>query len=221
MTTIAMRRGGWSWLRVGAWSGSVALHVALLLVVMAPIVAPLAPHAPEPVVAQVIEREPPPDLPEPPPPVAPHHVRPVVPRTPAPPVAPPTPMSTVAPDVPVTPPETSVPTTIADAAPSTSATPDIGASGASQTLAYATPVRPRYPADSARAHEEGTVVLRVLVDADGRPQRVEIARSSGHARLDAAARDGVLHARFRPVMRDGAAVEAWGLVPVAFKLERG
>ena len=82
-------------------------------------------------------------------------------------------------------------------------------------------MRPSYPADSARAHEEGTVVLRVLVDADGNPQRVEIARSSGHARLDAAARDGVLHARFRPVLRDGAAVEAWGLVPVAFKLQRG
>jgi protein TonB len=221
MATIATRYGGWSWLRVGAWSGSVTLHVALLLVVMAPIMAPLVPHAPEPVVAQVIEREPPPDLPEPPPPVAPHRVRPVVPRTPAPPVKPQTPMSTMAPNVPMAPPQTSAPPAIAEATPPSNAAPDIGASGASQTLAYATPVRPRYPADAARAHEEGTVVLRVLVDAEGRPQQVEIARSSGHARLDAAARDGVLHARFRPVMRDGSAAEAWGLVPVAFKLERG
>jgi protein TonB len=53
------------------------------------------------------------------------------------------------------------------------------------------------------------------------PQRVEIAKSSGHTRLDMAARESVLRATFRPVMRNGAAVPAWGLVPIAFRLDRG
>ena len=99
--------------------------------------------------------------------------------------------------------------------------PDIGSGGATQTLAYATPLQPRYPPASVRAREQGTVMLRVLVDANGVPQRVEIARSSGHARLDAAARESVLRARFRPVMRNGEAVSAWGIVPIAFRLDRG
>jgi protein TonB len=97
---------------------------------------------------------------------------------------------------------------------------DLGAGGATQTLAYATPLQPRYPPASARAREQGTVMLRVLVDATGIPQRVEIARSSGHARLDAAARESVMRARFRPVMRDGEAASAWGLVPIAFRLDQ-
>ena len=92
---------------------------------------------------------------------------------------------------------------------------------ASQALAYATPLQPRYPPASMRAEEQGIVMLRVLVDETGVPQRVEIARSSGHARLDVAARDSVLKARFRPVMRNGQATPAWGIVPIEFRLDRG
>ena len=65
------------------------------------------------------------------------------------------------------------------------------------------------------------MLLRVLVDVDGKPQRIEIERSSGHSRLDAAARDAVSRARFRPVMRNGEAVSAWGVVPIAFRLSNG
>ena len=72
-----------------------------------------------------------------------------------------------------------------------------------------------------RAREQGTVVLHVLVDENGVPQRIEIARSSGHVRLDAAARESVARARFRPVMRNGVATPAWGLVPIEFRLDRG
>jgi protein TonB len=72
-----------------------------------------------------------------------------------------------------------------------------------------------------RAREQGIVTLRVLVDASGLPQRVEIARSSGHARLDAAAKESIEHARFRPVVQNGIAIPAWGIVPIAFRLDRG
>jgi protein TonB len=66
---------------------------------------------------------------------------------------------------------------------------------------------------------EGTVLLEVLVDVDGRPLRVDVRRSSGHRQLDDAAREQVLARwRFRPAMRDGRAIQAIGLVPVNFML---
>ena len=43
-------------------------------------------------------------------------------------------------------------------------------------------------AESQRGRERGTVLLRVLVDALGRPAQIQIERSSGYSRLDAAAR---------------------------------
>ena len=221
MTAIASERISWNWFRVGAWSGSFAVHalVALLvLVAMAQPIVPIVKRAPEPILMSLIEHEPPPPaIPEPPPAVQ-HKTKPTPARMPTSvPVTPPTPMSIPAP------PSPPVEATSIDAveAPPGPTMPDAGAAGTTQALAYATPVTPAYPPASKRAFEQGTVVLRVLVDASGTPQRVEVAKSSGHARLDTAARESVLRATFRPVMRDGAAVPAWGLVPIAFRLDRG
>lgn len=86
-------------------------------------------------------------------------------------------------------------------------------------LEYLQAPPPEYPRASARARSEGTVLLRVLVDVDGRPLQVEVHESSGDRRLDAAARDQVLQRwRFRPAMQDGRAMQAIGLVPIQFKL---
>src|SRR5690606_15238610 len=86
-------------------------------------------------------------------------------------------------------------------------------------LEYLQAPPPAYPRASAARHSEGTVLLEVLVDVDGRPLRVEIRTGSGDRRLDAAARDQVLrHWRFRPAIQDGQAVQAIGLVPIGFKL---
>lgn len=221
MATRTQHRGGsWDWLRVGAWSGSVAAHVAVLLLIALPVTAPLMMRASQtPIEARWIETPPPPPaIPEPPPPVAPQHVRQPM-RTPLPPSTPvsheDTPMQTpVAADTPIAP-------VAVDSSPDTTPTAsDIGSGGATQNLAYASPIQPRYPPGSARAREEGTVLLRVLVDETGAVQQVDIARSSGHARLDNAAREAVSHARFRPVLRNGRAIPAWGNVPIAFRLDR-
>ncbi len=67
---------------------------------------------------------------------------------------------------------------------------------------------------------EGTVLLQVLVDSDGRPLDVQVQSSSGNRSLDEAARKHVLKRwMFRPAMQDGRAVQAIGLVPVAFSLQ--
>lgn len=79
---------------------------------------------------------------------------------------------------------------------------------------------PPYPREALRDGLEGTVVLRLLVDVDGRPIDVVVERSSGHRLLDAAARRHVLAKwTFRPAMRDGRAVQATGLLPVEFSLD--
>jgi len=91
---------------------------------------------------------------------------------------------------------------------------------AGMTLEYADAPAPAYPRDALREGVEGVVMLQVLVDVDGRPLQVDIQRSSGDRRLDNAARKQVLqHWRFRAAMKDGRAVQAIGLVPIAFKLQ--
>jgi protein TonB len=88
-----------------------------------------------------------------------------------------------------------------------------------ETLAYDVSPAPRYPRHALRSGAEGTVLLKVLVDEFGRPQSVSIETSSGHRQLDQAARDQVLSAwRFHPATRQGRAVAAYALVPIAFKL---
>lgn len=88
-------------------------------------------------------------------------------------------------------------------------------------LEYLQAPPPEYPRASLRMRSEGTVLLQVLVDVDGKPLRAEVQTSSGDHRLDAAAREQILrYWRFRPAMQDGHAVQAIGLVPVEFKLAR-
>jgi protein TonB len=86
-------------------------------------------------------------------------------------------------------------------------------------LQYDRAPAPSYPRDALREGVQGTVLLQVLVDVDGRPLRVDVQRSSGDRRLDLAARRQVLaNWRFRPAIRDGRAVQAIGIVPIDFHL---
>lgn len=92
----------------------------------------------------------------------------------------------------------------------------------SATIAYETATPPDYPIAAARAGIAGTVLLKVLVDTQGKPVEVAVAQSSGSRLLDDAARRHVLAAwRFHPALRAGRAIEAWALVPVRFSLDRG
>lgn len=83
-----------------------------------------------------------------------------------------------------------------------------------------TATAPRYPRDEARAGVQGRVVLRILVGIDGHPLEVTIDRSSGNRNLDKTARDHVLKTWvFKPAMREGQAVQAYGLVPIDFTMQ--
>lgn len=78
---------------------------------------------------------------------------------------------------------------------------------------------PAYPALSRRLGEQGRVILRVLVSTAGTADEVQIRASSGHARLDEAARDTVRRWKFVPAKRGAQPVAAWVLVPISFRLE--
>jgi protein TonB len=81
-------------------------------------------------------------------------------------------------------------------------------------------VQPEYPVAASRVQEEGTVLVRVEVDANGRAGDVSVARRSGSRDLDRAALDAVRQWRFRPAMRNGKAVASVAEVPVEFTLDR-
>jgi protein TonB len=79
--------------------------------------------------------------------------------------------------------------------------------------------KPVYPPMSRRLGEEGKVVLRVRVSAQGQALSVEVRQSSGFTRLDDAARSAVERWRFVPARQGEQAVEAWVLVPLTFTLD--
>lgn len=80
--------------------------------------------------------------------------------------------------------------------------------------------QPHYPLMSRKRREEGEVVLRVRVDANGQPETVNIQTSSGHSRLDRAASSAVQKWRFVPANQGGVNIAAWVVVPIQFNLER-
>lgn len=84
---------------------------------------------------------------------------------------------------------------------------------------YLRPPQPQYPALARRRGEEGSVVLRVLVNTQGQPERVEVQKGSGSAALDDAARRAALQALFKPHFENGQAVTVWAIVPILFSLE--
>jgi periplasmic protein TonB len=85
-----------------------------------------------------------------------------------------------------------------------------------ETVEYVRPPAPAYPRESSRRREYGTVVLRVLVDPSGRAAQIQVERSSGYERLDAAAREAVQKALFRPYEVNGVRQAAQVLIPIEF-----
>jgi protein TonB len=79
--------------------------------------------------------------------------------------------------------------------------------------------KPAYPKQSRRLNEQGQVLIRVFVAADGSPQQGEIKTSSGFDRLDQEALRTVMRWRFVPGQRFGTPEAMWFNVPVNFVLE--
>lgn len=75
-----------------------------------------------------------------------------------------------------------------------------------------------YPDLAMERGWEGSVVLRVKVAANGKPDSISIKNSSGRKVLDLAAQRAVQGWRFAPATRGEVAVEGWVDVPIHFRL---
>ncbi|MGV0960047.1 MAG: energy transducer TonB [Limnohabitans sp.] len=151
-----------------------------------------------------------------------------LPRTPTPPLTPtltPTPVASSA-----------APTAAAPTVPAPSAAPAAAAPTGNQRpgTASATPApvvlpssdadylnnpAPVYPGMSRRMGEQGTAVLRVFINTEGRAEKAEIRSSSGYSRLDEAALATVQRWRYVPGKRAGVPEAMWFNVPIRFVLD--
>ncbi len=203
--------------RVFAYSTALALHALAAGLLLIPLSqAPVRSDAVREPRWQVPDTRPI----QPPPPIPPTIP---VSRTPAPPKQPALPAPVETAPMPVFATEAVI-TAPVDVAPLADPAPTI------DSIASATPLQgvqlryerapaPTYPIDALRAGIEGTVLLRVLVGEDGAPLEVSVERSSGNRSLDAAARNQVLRRwKFQPAVDGGRPVQAYGLIPVDFKM---
>jgi protein TonB len=216
--------------RIGPVGLILLIHAGFFYLLQSGLIKPPAVEtAPKELVVSLItpEAPKPPPTPEPPKPRVEPKVVPVVKRavTPpkpvvpvvnepaplqAPPPAEPTPAPVaVAPPAPPTPPAPPAPPQPATPAPPKTVT----------GVQYLRQPQPEYPALSRRTGESGKVMLRVLVNTEGRPERADIQTSSGYARLDEAARQAVMRAQFQPYREDGKALAVYVVVPINFSIQ--
>ena len=214
--------------------GVVALHVGLIWALQSGLLLRTAQLiVPVEVLAQLIElpepkAEPAPPAPPAPPvrPVTPSVQKKVVPKPAARPQAQPlaiadptpspnAPTGSLVPDLPATPAPV---VTAAPAAPPAPPAPPV-VQLPSSNADYLQNPKPAYPPLSKRLGEQGKVIVRVLIGADGVPQKAELRQSSGFDRLDQAALATVLKWRYVPGKRGGVAEDMWFNVPINFVLE--
>lgn len=215
-----------------AAAATILLHAALIAAVLAGLNADPEPDThseplkvqllpPEPAPPPVAQPAPPPPAPLPPPPKKEQPApKPAAKPTPKPKPAPSTTSTTPVPaqensqEVKPAPAPLPPPTAAAPQAP-----PAPARTSASEASYAATNRTPPYPRISLTNGEEGTVVLRVLVTAEGTAGAVEIKSSSGFTLLDESARKTVMTWRFKPATIDGKPVSEWYQVPIPFKLQ--
>ena len=83
---------------------------------------------------------------------------------------------------------------------------------------YLNNAKPPYPPLSRRLGEQGQVLVRVLIGADGVAQKAEVKQSSGFERLDQAALSAAMRWRYQPGRRGGVPEAMWFTVPISFAL---
>ncbi|HEY3325635.1 MAG TPA: TonB family protein [Novimethylophilus sp.] len=205
-----------------------AFHVLIVWALLTGLAQKVVEVVKVPLETKIIQEIKPPPPPAPPPP-SPKLAAPPPPFIPPPDivVATPPPANTIRVTTSVAPPEpvTMVPT----APPSPTSVTPVAAPSASS--APREPVRiapvidakqaceePEYPSASRRNEEQGTVVLRFLIDVDGRVIDSKIATSSGFSRLDRAARDTLSHCVFKPGTLDGKPEQSWANIRYTWHL---
>jgi len=91
---------------------------------------------------------------------------------------------------------------------------------ATQNLSFNSQVAPIYPAAAIKNKEQGTVILTMLVGADGKPQSFKVDPATQAAPdLIKAAGDAAMTWRFNPRLKNGKPVEGYARIPITFSLD--
>jgi protein TonB len=77
---------------------------------------------------------------------------------------------------------------------------------------------PHYPAEAQKKHLEDQVVVRYVIGTNGRVRAVEIIDHAKEKMFDEAALDAIKRWRFRPMIKDGKAVEVVHELAVNFEI---
>lgn len=191
---------------------TAALHVALLAAAL--YVRYEALPAEKEMQLTVVDLTPPPPPPAPETPPSPPQI-----VAPAPPILVPRPPTVVVTPDPVPQEKTLIAAPApAPAPPMVAPSPPSVVQGADLSARMVSGAPPRYPVESRRKREQGTVLLLLTLDTEGRVSSISIARSSGFERLDNAALSAVRKWRWAPLIRDGKPVMVKGSVEIPFIL---
>ncbi len=213
-------------MRWPAIAAIVALHAIVIGVLVTQTASRRVAKAPSAITVEILRPVEPPKPPPPPPKRIPSPVREIAPQVvvaPPPVIVPDLPRVQELPTITLPPappdpsPQPAMPAPVAPVAAAPAPAPLVPPRF---DAAYLDNPAPVYPVMARRAREEGRVLLRVFVTADGRAGSVEIATSSGFERLDVAALEAVRRWRFVPAKRGDVPVAAQVIVPIAFALER-
>jgi protein TonB len=78
-------------------------------------------------------------------------------------------------------------------------------------------VDPQYTEEARQARLSGSVIVSLIVGADGRARNIRIVRGVGLG-LDERAAEAVAQWRFRPGIKDGSVVSTQATIEVNFRL---
>lgn len=194
--------------------GVIVLHIALFYAIQSGLTRKVIELLPQDIQTKIIEKEkpqedippppPPPDIPiEPPPFVPPPEV-----SIASAPVATNTITNVVTVPPPATPPPAPAPRQ------DVIETPKLDPKRAQRDL------EEFYPPSSKRAGEEGSVVVEIFVQADGRIGEVKVSQSSGFPALDEGAVKYAKTWRLLPGKKNGVPEPMWYRVKVTFKIKK-
>ncbi len=80
-------------------------------------------------------------------------------------------------------------------------------------------IRPLYPLIAKKSGWEGTVLVRVTIEKNGRASQVDVSRSSGHKVLDDAAVKAIKRWTFRPARDGNIPIRSVVVIPLKFSLK--
>jgi TonB family protein len=91
---------------------------------------------------------------------------------------------------------------------------------ATRNMSFSAKINPVYQASAIKNHEQGTVVLDILVGVDGKPISFTVNQATkASPDLVKAASDAAMQWRFNPETKHGKPIQSYARVPITFEMD--